>query len=84
MSFRTRLQRNNPRAETRCLETRSPTAHSGIETGADTWTRFRIRCLLDFQPRPDEPMPAINPFLCKLNIKSVYPTLPITAGAGTI
>src|SRR5690349_19156064 len=29
MSFRTRLPRNSPRAETRCLETRSLTAHSG-------------------------------------------------------
>src|SRR5580693_9441462 len=30
MSFRTRLPRNSPRAETRCLETRSsPSAHSG-------------------------------------------------------
>jgi predicted SnoaL-like aldol condensation-catalyzing enzyme len=32
MSFRTRLPRNSPKAETRCLETRSQTAYSGNET----------------------------------------------------
>ena len=40
MSFRTKLPRNSPRAETRCLETRSPGARIGanrISTKAQTF-----------------------------------------------
>ena len=78
------LPTNNSRAGTRCLGTRSPTAYRGIEMGADTWTRFRTRCLPGSGPSLMNSMASVNPFLCKLNIESVYPTLPITDGMATI